>query len=88
MRISDVLRGKGSDVVTITGSASVAELVALLKQKGIGAVVVVGDDDSGAIAGIVSGSTTRKKIWPRDAPSTRAASMISPGISDMKLCSR
>ena len=54
MRISDVLRGKGSDVVTITGSASVAELVALLKQKGIGAVVVVGDDDPGAIAGIVS----------------------------------
>lgn len=54
MRISDVLRGKGSDVVTITGSASVAELVALLKQKEIGAVMVVGDDDSGAIAGIVS----------------------------------
>jgi CBS domain-containing protein len=54
MRISDVLRGKGSDVVTIPGSAPVSELVALLKQKGIGAVVVVDDGAPGRIAGIVS----------------------------------
>lgn len=54
MRISDVLRSKGSDVVTISGSARVADLVALLKDKGIGAVVVVDDGAPDVIAGIVS----------------------------------
>ena len=54
MRISDVLRSKGSDVVTISGSAQVADLVALLKEKGIGAVVVVDDAAPDVIAGIVS----------------------------------
>ena len=52
MRISDVLRGKGTDVVTIPGSASVADLVALLRDNGIGAVVVVDEADSEKIAGI------------------------------------
>jgi hypothetical protein len=41
-----------------------------------------------AMAGTVSGSTILKKICPCPAPSTRAASMTSPGISRMKLCSR
>ncbi|NHN55547.1 CBS domain-containing protein [Calidifontibacter sp. DB0510] len=54
MKISDVVRTKGSDVVTIRSDASVGELVALLAQHRIGAVVVVDEQDSGAIAGIVS----------------------------------
>ena len=41
-----------------------------------------------ASAGTASGSTMRKKICPWLAPSTRAASITSPGISEMKLCSR
>ncbi len=53
MRISDVLKAKGdSDVATIRSDADVSELLALLADRRIGAVVV--SDDGTAIAGIVS----------------------------------
>lgn len=52
MRISDVLRRKGDDVVTIRSDASVAELLDLLADRGIGAVVV--SDADGTVDGIVS----------------------------------
>ena len=41
-----------------------------------------------AIAGVISGSMIRGKICTWPAPSTRAASTSSAGISRMKLCSR
>ena len=52
MKISDVLRDKGKDVVTIGPDATVGELIALLSEHGIGAVVVSGDGE--AVDGIVS----------------------------------
>lgn len=53
MRIHDVLRGKPSqDVVTISPDASVRDLVRLLGEHNIGAVVVSGDGTS--VDGIVS----------------------------------
>jgi len=53
MRISDVLSSKPpSEVVTISPDASVRELLALLAQHNIGAVVVSGD--GAAVDGIVS----------------------------------
>ncbi|WP_018158096.1 CBS domain-containing protein [Demetria terragena] len=52
MRIKEVLRHKGSDVVTIRPDATVGELVRLLAQHRIGAVVVLGE--ASAPAGIVS----------------------------------
>jgi len=51
MLISDILRRKGSDVVTIASGATVAELVAKLAEHKIGALVVVED---GGRVGIVS----------------------------------
>ncbi|MGH3435544.1 MAG: CBS domain-containing protein [Sciscionella sp.] len=51
MRIADVLRGKGSDVVTVTPDTTVDQLLAALAERNIGAVVVV---DGQAVAGIVS----------------------------------
>lgn len=65
MRISDVLRGKGTDVVTIPGSASVADLVALLRDNGIGAVVVVDEADSEKIVGIVSERDVVRRLADR-----------------------
>jgi CBS domain-containing protein len=53
MVIADLLKHKGSTVVTVGPDASVAELVRLLAEHRIGGVVVV-DDTSAAIAGIVS----------------------------------
>lgn len=53
MRINDVLKAKGErQVVTISPDATVRELVALLAQHNIGAVVVSGDGAS--VDGIVS----------------------------------
>lgn len=52
MTVSAILAGKGRDVVTIGGSASITEVVGLLAARKIGAVVVVEED--GRIAGIVS----------------------------------
>jgi CBS domain-containing protein len=53
MKISDVTRGKSSrDVITISPDASVRDLLSLLAQHNIGAVIVSGSE--GAVDGIVS----------------------------------
>jgi CBS domain-containing protein len=52
MRTSEVLRTKGQNVVTVTGDTEVRQLLALLAQHGIGAVVVSRDGKS--VDGIVS----------------------------------
>ncbi|MDQ1722670.1 MAG: hypothetical protein QOI26_2404 [Pseudonocardiales bacterium] len=51
MLIADILRRKGSTVVTISSDATVSELVASLAEHKIGALVVV---DDGRTVGIVS----------------------------------
>jgi CBS domain-containing protein len=50
MRIADVLRNKGNAVATIKPDATVAELLAGLAERNIGAMVVVGT----GLEGIVS----------------------------------
>ncbi|MFD1937626.1 MULTISPECIES: CBS domain-containing protein [Nonomuraea] len=52
MLIGTILRSKGSDVATVPPSATVRELLAVLAELNIGAVVVCEDDSM--IAGIVS----------------------------------
>jgi CBS domain-containing protein len=52
MRISDVLRGKGTQVVTVTPDTTVRRLLAVLAEHRIGAVVVSGDGRS--VGGIAS----------------------------------
>ena len=52
MRISDVLRVKGAQVVTVTPDTTVERLVAVLAEHRIGAVVVSRDGTS--VDGIVS----------------------------------
>jgi CBS domain-containing protein len=51
MRISDVLRRKGSEVATIGRSATVGQLVVTLGERNIGAAVVADHD---GVVGIVS----------------------------------
>lgn len=51
MKISDILRAKGTSVVSMPPDASVRELVAALVEHKIGAVVVT---DGAALLGIVS----------------------------------
>lgn len=52
MKISEIVRTKGGTVITIGPDATVGELLALLAEHRIGAVVVSGDGD--AVDGIVS----------------------------------
>ncbi|MTB70987.1 CBS domain-containing protein [Arsenicicoccus cauae] len=52
MKISDVVRSKGSDVVTVRPEATVGELLSVLADHNIGAVVV--SNDGSSVAGIVS----------------------------------
>ena len=52
MKISDVLRSKGTDVVTVAPESTVGELLALLAEHRIGAVVVSAGE--GSVDGIVS----------------------------------
>ncbi|WP_125778306.1 CBS domain-containing protein [Antribacter gilvus] len=52
MRVTEALRRKGGTVVTIPSDRSVRELLALLAEHGIGAVVV--SDDGSTVNGIVS----------------------------------
>ncbi|MEO5749032.1 MAG: CBS domain-containing protein [Ornithinibacter sp.] len=52
MKISDVVRRKGGTVVTVRSDATVEELLRLLSEHKIGAVVV--SDDGEAVHGIVS----------------------------------
>lgn len=51
MRVQDVLKRKGHDVIVISPAATVAELLKLLAENRIGSVVVVDNDK---LVGIVS----------------------------------
>lgn len=53
MRISEVVRRKGNEVVTVRSDQTVAELLTVLAVHRIGAVVV-SDDDGATVAGMVS----------------------------------
>jgi len=52
MRITEILRSKGSDVVTVQPDATVRELVALMRDHNLGAAVV--SADGRVLSGIVS----------------------------------
>ena len=53
MKITEIIRAKGDKVVTIRSDKSVSDLLALLAEHQIGAVVV-SDDDGDTVGGIVS----------------------------------
>ena len=65
MLISDILRGKGSDVVTVRPEATVAFLIGLLAEHRIGALVVSGDGV--AVDGIVSERDVVRALAARGA---------------------
>ncbi len=88
MKISDVLRDKGGQVVTTRPERSVAHLVRELAEHGVGALVVT--DAAGRIAGIVSERDVVRRLVDRgaallDAPigdiMTASVSTCSPGDS-------
>jgi CBS domain-containing protein len=64
MRISDVLRGKGTDVATVPPTAAVSELIDALARHNVGALVVV---DGDSVVGIVSERDVVRQLHARGA---------------------
>jgi CBS domain-containing protein len=64
VKISDIVRHKGGDVVTIAPSETVTTLLTMLAEHNVGALVVVTDD---GVAGIVSERDVVRKIAERGA---------------------
>ena len=80
MRLSDVLATKGSAVFSIKPTDSVRDAVALMADKGIGALVVLGDD---GVAGIVSERDVARKlaVTTSDVRQTAAAGIMSSPVT-------
>lgn len=53
MKISEVIKKKGSDVATVTSATKVSEMLRILDEHRIGALVV-SDDDGATVHGIAS----------------------------------
>lgn len=75
MKIDDIIRSKGSAVVTITAQASVTELTELLAQHNIGAVVVSANGSS--VDGIVSERDVVRRL------ATEGASVLTRTVADI-----
>jgi CBS domain-containing protein len=73
VHISDVLRGKGTDVVTVTPDTTVRDLLEVLAEFGIGAAVV--SAGGGAVDGIVSERDVVR------AMAARGAAVLSEDLS-------
>ena len=82
MRIHDILRRKGDAVVTITSTATVTELVRLLAEHRIGAVVV--SDADGVATRVVSECDVIRhmhKIGPAGSNATVRDLMTAPPVT-------
>lgn len=83
MKISDVIHAKSIQaVVTISPDAEVRELVALLAEHNVGALVV--SDDGEHVAGIVSERDVVRRLHDDEAVLTRTVSTIM--TVDVRTC--
>jgi CBS domain-containing protein len=80
MRIADVLRGKGTDVVTVAPSATVTEMITLLATRNVGALPVV---DGGRVVGIVSERDVVRRVHDAGAAVLEAtvADIMTTGVT-------
>jgi CBS domain-containing protein len=84
MRVHDILTSKGSaEVFTIAPDATVRELLDVLAEHDIGALVV--SDDGTAMLGIVSERDIVRKL--RDVPNARDAAVADIMTTDVRVCS-
>ena len=83
MKIEDIIRKKGADVVTIAPAATVAELVDLLTKHNIGAVVV--SDDGVSIVGIVSERDIVRRLATQ-GPGVLTQQVSAIMTADVKTC--
>lgn len=84
MRIQEILKTKGFDVVHIGPEASVSDLVALLQQHNLGAVVV--SSDGKKIVGIVSERDVIRSLATQ-GPEFLGSTVASIMTTDVHTCS-
>lgn len=83
MKINDVIHAKSQQaVVTISPDATVRELVALLAEHNVGALVV--SDDGERVSGIVSERDVVRRLHSDDAVMDAPVSMIM--TEDVRTC--
>jgi CBS domain-containing protein len=82
MRIHEILHSKGFDVITIPPEALVTDMLTLLKDNNLGAVVV--SDDGRRIRGIVTERDVVRKLV--DGPDFLDAPVSSIMSSDVLTC--
>jgi len=83
MRVSDVLASKGSGAVfTIRPEATIRELLDLLAERNVGALVV--SEDGHSMLGIVSERDIVRKL--RDADNAREMTVDSIMTTDVRTC--
>jgi CBS domain-containing protein len=83
MRIHDVIHAKASqDVVTINPQATVRELIALLAQHNVGALVV--SEDGERVSGIVSERDVVRRLHEDESVLDSAVSQIM--TTDVRTC--
>lgn len=75
MRIADVIRRKGPEVLTIPADAPVRDLLAILAEHGIGALVV--SDDGTGVEGIVSERDVVRRLH------THAAALLDSPVESI-----
>ena len=87
MRIAQLLSRKGGDVVAIGPDASLSDLLTLLAEHNIGAVVV--RDDGGSVVGIVSERDVVRSLSATataSAPSDRSDTVATIMTSEVLTC--
>jgi CBS domain-containing protein len=67
MNISDILRHKGSDVITIAPSETVTALLAQLAEHNVGALLVRDTDAGSPVVGVVSERDVVRRLADRGA---------------------
>ena len=82
--MSEVLRRKGATVITITPDRDVRELLGLLAEHGIGAVVV--SEDGAGVAGIVSERDVVRRLH-LDGNEVLAGPVAAIMTTDVETCS-
>ncbi|WP_326821592.1 CBS domain-containing protein [Streptosporangium sp. NBC_01756] len=83
MLIGRILQGKGTDVATVRPDATVTELLAILAERNIGAVVV--SEDGASIAGIVSERDVVRRLNDQGAD-VLAAPVSSIMTTEVRTC--
>lgn len=80
MRVADLIKKKGSSVITLPATATVAELLETLDDNRIGAVVVVDGDE---VVGIASERDVVHHLRAGAGAESRLAEMMT---SDIRTC--